>query len=118
VYIANKIWDQFCLFTLLLYRKYGCQTVKTKWKKPFSFSAIAAFSLNMTIKKGKFSYLSSFSFHDRNMVKVYFNTTPKYFAENVFFVQKIISKNIELKLTLNLCKSTGYSIFSKRMNLS
>ena len=31
------------------------------------------------------------------MVKVYFNTTPKYFAENVFFLQKIISKNIKFK---------------------
>ena len=52
------------------------------------------------------------------MVKICFNTTPKYFAENVFSVLKIISKNIEEKLTLNLCKSTGYSIFLKSMNLS
>ena len=59
-------------------------------------------------------YLSSFSFHDRNMVKISFNTTAKYFAENVFFVLRFISENNKGKLTLNLCISTGYTNFSKK----
>ena len=42
--------------------------------------------------------LSFFSFHDRNMVEICINTTPKYFAENIFFL--LISKNIKEKLTL------------------